>query len=197
MIPYIIKPETIKSATTYVPLAEKIEFVNYVSERCFTSLKITSNPETAQSKVMPSMYKLNSALKNRYLMGAFMKLYLHEEYFPVRGDKWLLSQDDYDNYKCGHIFNELNRMKSNAELRDIVFDILADYKELTTMLDEEIAGSLNAMNDVVSRIYMAFTDMLTPEQVSGMVNDINASKDEIERYIAEHRQEEVTEEQDG
>lgn len=198
MIPYTVTNETIIKAESYVPLAKKIEFVNYASERCFTSLKITSNPETAQSKVMPSMFKVNSALKNRYLMGAFVKLYLKEEYVPVEGDEYLMSQDDYDNFKCGHIFNELNRLKSNAELRDKVFDILYDYKELTTMFEEEVNGSLNAMNDTVSRIYMAFTDMLTPEQVSDMVKDINSSKDEIEQYIAEHRQEEATEEeQDG
>lgn len=197
MIPYKFTAETIINAESYVPLAKKVEFINYASERCFTSLKITSNPETAQAKVMPSMYKINAALKSRYLLGAFLKLYLKEEYVPVEGDEWLLSQDDYDNYKSGHLFNEMNRFKSNNEIRDKVFDILSDFKELTTMFEEELAGSLHALNDVVSRIYMAFTEMVTPDQVSEMLNDINQSKDEIEQYIAEHKEETAEEEQDG
>ena len=146
---------------------------------------------------MPSMYKINAALKSRYLLGAFLKLYLKEEYVPVEGDEWLLSQDDYDNYKSGHLFNEMNRFKSNNEIRDKVFDILSDFKELTTMFEEELEGSLLALNDVVSRIYMAFTEMVTPDQVSEMLNDINQSKDEIEQYIAEHKEETAEEEQDG
>ena len=197
MIPYKFTAETIINAESYVPLAKKVEFINYASERCFTSLKITSNPETAQAKVMPSMYKINAALKSRYLLGAFLKLYLKEEYVPVEGDEWLLSQDDYDNYKSGHLFNEMNRFKSNNEIRDKVFDILSDFKELTTMFEEELAGSLHALNDVVSRIYIAFTEMVTPDQVSEMLNDINQSKDEIEQYIAEHKEETAEEEQDG
>lgn len=197
MIPYKFTAETIINAESYVPLAKKVEFINYASERCFTSLKITSNPETAQAKVMPSMYKINAALKSRYLLGAFLKLYLKEEYVPVEGDEWLLSQDDYDNYKSGHLFNEMNRFKSNNEIRDKVFDILSDFKELTTMFEEELEGSLLALNDVVSRIYMAFTEMVTPDQVSEMLNDINQSKDEIEQYIAEHKEETAEEEQDG
>lgn len=194
MIPYKFTAETIVNAESYVPLAKKLEFINYAAERCYTSLRITSNPETAQAKVMPSMYKVNAALKSRYLMGAFIKLYLKEDYIPVEGDEWLMSQDDYDNFKSGHLFNEMNRFKSNNEIRDKVFDILSDYKELTTMFEEELLGSLNALNDVVSRIYMAFTDMLTPEQVTDMINDINHSKDELEQYIAERRQEEAAEE---
>lgn len=196
MIPYKITAETIVNANSYVPLAQKLEFINYAAERCYTSLRITSNPETAQAKVMPSMYKVNAALKSRYLMGAFIKLYLKEEYIPVEGDEWLMSQDDYDNFKSGHLFNEMNRFKSNNEIRDKVFDILSDYKELTTMFEEELLGSLNALNDVVSRIYMAFTDMLTPEQVTDMINDINHSKDELEQYIAERRQEEAAAEEE-
>lgn len=197
MITYKFTAETIINAESYVPLEKKVEFINYASERCFTSLKITSNPETAQAKVMPSMYKINAALKSRYLLGAFLKLYLKEEYVPVEGDEWLLSQDDYDNYKSGHLFNEMNRFKSNNEIRDKVFDILSDFKELTTMFEEELAGSLHALNDVVSRIYMAFTEMVTPDQVSEMLNDINQSKDEIEQYIDEHKEEIAEEEQDG
>ena len=196
MIPYKFTAETIVNAESYVPLAKKLEFINYAAERCYTSLRITSNPETAQAKVMPSMYKVNAALKSRYLMGAFLKLYLKEEYIPVEGDEWLMSQDDYDNFKSGHLFNEMNRFKSNNEIRDKVFDILSDYKELTTMFEEELLGSLNALNDVVSRIYMAFTDMLTPEQVTDMINDINHSKDELEQYIAERKQEEAAAEEE-
>ena len=120
-------------------------------------------------------------------MSAFVKMYLNEEYVPVEGNEWLMSQDDYNNYKSGHIFNEMNRFKSNNEIRDKIFDILSDYKELVTMFEQEIEGSLKAMNDPVSRVYMLFTELMTPTQVSQMLDDITAQKDEIERFVAEQK----------
>lgn len=189
MIPYKITPETISKANSYAPLAKKLEFVQYAAERCFTALNITASLNDMQTKTMPSMYKINTGLKSRYLMGAFLKLYLNEEYIPVEGDEWLLAQDDYDNYRSGHIFNEMNRLKSNNDIRDKVFDILSDFKELTAMLEEDLSESLTAMNDPVSRIYMTFTEMLAPEQVKQMLEDISAQKDEIEHFIAETKAE--------
>lgn len=185
MIPYKITAETINKANSYVPMLKKREFVDSAINNCFVTLRITSETG-AVTKTMPSMYKVNTGLKSRYLMGAFVKLYLNESYDPVDGDEWLMSQDDYDNYKSGHIFNEMNRFKSNNEIRDKIFDILSDYKELVTMFEEELAGSAKAMNDPVSRLYMLFAELMTPGQVNQMIDDINAQKDEIERYVAEH-----------
>ena len=159
-----------------------MEFARYVSQRVFDSLKVTAE-NNGESKVLPSLNKLNQGLRKRYLMGAFVKLYLQQEYIPVEGDEWLMAQDDYDNYAGSHIFNEMNRLKSNSIIRDKVFDILSDYKELTEIVDTEAEGMLNGLNDPVSRIYMAFTQMLKPEEVSGMLKDINEKKDEIDQYI--------------
>ena len=187
MIPYKITAEAIGKASSYVPIEKKQQFVEYAINDCFTTLRITSETTAGLQKVMPSMYKVNTALVSRYLMSAFVKMYLNEEYVPVEGNEWLMSQDDYNNYKSGHIFNEMNRFKSNNEIRDKIFDILSDYKELVTMFEQEIEGSLKAMNDPVSRVYMLFTELMTPTQVSQMLDDITAQKDEIERFVAEQK----------
>ena len=183
MIKVEITTETIERANSYVDLLTKTEFAKYVSQRMFDSLKVTADDGKNGGKVLPSLNKLNAGLRKRYLMGAFVKLYLMQDYDPVEGDDALMSQDDYDNYAGSHIFNEMNRLKSNSAIRDKVFDILSDFKELTEIVDTETEGILAALNDPVSRIYMTLTQMATPEEISGLLDDINSKRDEIDDYI--------------
>lgn len=185
MIKYEITAELIEKANDYVPLAGKEAFAKYASVKCFDTLKVTAQKNNNDMSVMPNLSKVNTALRNRYLMGAFVSLYLRQKFDPVEGDEFLMSQDEYDNYAGSHIFNEMNRLKSNSVIRDKVFDILSDFKELTAMLDAEIEGTLFALNDTVSRLFMAFTQIMEPQAVEQMLNDINSTKDEIEQYIAE------------
>lgn len=189
MIPYEITEETIKNATSYVPALEKERFIQYAASRCFITLNISALPNNSSKKAMPAMYKINTLTKNRYLMGALAKLYLHEDYIPIKDDEWLMSLDDYDNFKSGHIFNALNRFKSNNEIRDKVFDLMSDFKELTMMLEEELEETSKALNDSVSRIYMMLCEMLSPQEMENMLKTLEEKTSELESYMESKKNE--------
>ena len=200
MIKQEITAETIEQANSYVPLLKKAEFAKYAAQRCMIGLNVTADDGLGHERAMPSLNKVDPALRSRYLMSAFVKLYLRNgNFIPVENDEILMSQDEYDNYAGSHIFNEMNRLKSNNSIRNKVFDILSDFKELTAMFDAELNGMLYALNDPVARIYMAFTQMMNPEEVSQMLSDINTKKGEIEQFISEMNSnaEEQTEEPDA
>lgn len=181
-----ITEQDIENAKTYVGLGEKQAFVGYASAGCFEPLRITLGDDESRGDV-PSMYKENTATKNRYLMGAFVRLYLGREYVPVEGDEWLMSQDDYDRYAGGHIFNQIERFKSNPKLRDICFDLIQDYKDLEKRMNTEVFSLLQVMNDPITRLVKHMEIVASPEHMQKAISELESTKDDIEKFIAEKK----------
>lgn len=173
-----ITEETVQEANTYVPLMDKVAFVEYAAERCFDRLHVSMKDDVLDLPMAP-MYKENTQLKSRYLMGALLVLYLRQEYEPVEGDMWLMAADDYDRWAGGHLFNQLERMKATAPaLRDKIFELLADYRDLEKRLSMEIRSLLQVMNDPVVRILGTMQAQTTPAA-------FQKGKEELEKLTAE------------
>jgi hypothetical protein len=66
-------------------------------------------------------------------------------------DAALMSDACFDRWAGSHVFNQLERLKRDAELRDKVFDLLADYKDLEKRFSAQLAGLLTVQNDSVVR----------------------------------------------
>lgn len=177
--------QDVKKANTYVPLSAKIAFVEYAAERCFDRLNVTMNDGAGLDLPMAPMYKENMALKSRYLMGALVKSYLGKDYEPVENDDWLMAQDDYDRWAGGHIFNQLERMKGcGGQVREIVFDLLADYRDLEKRLTVEVRGMLAVMNEPVNRIISTMQSQTTPEAFARGKAKLEELTAELEEYKA-------------
>lgn len=173
-----ITEEMVQEANTYVPLMDKVAFVEYAAERCFDRLQVSMKDDVLDLPMAP-MYKENTQLKSRYLMGALLVLYLRQEYEPVEGDLWLMAADDYDRWAGGHPFNQLERIKANAPaLRDKLFELLADYRDLEKRLSVEIRSLLQVMNDPVVRILGTMQAQTTPAA-------FQKGKEELEKLTAE------------
>lgn len=181
---YHLTQKDLENATTYIPIMKKKEFITAAAENCIDSLSISANISAEDSTPMPAMYKENSFIKSRFLMGALLKLYFGKNDFECVGDsEYLMTADEYDRYAGGHVFDELNRLKYNHELRDKAFDILTDYKDLSLRLDREIHGLIKAMNDVVSRAMLVLTQSLQPANLQNMLNELEESKNALDDYI--------------
>lgn len=174
-----------QEAETYVPISKKAEFVNYCAERCFDKLDITATSGNDTLSAMPPMWKENSELKARYMMGGLLKLYLKQEAQTDENDEWLLTEQEYDRWAAAHILNQIERMKSNASLRDKCFDLLQDYKTLEKMLNTEVYGLIRAMNDSVSRIIAQIQASTTPESMKNAMTQLEQSKRDYEKYMKE------------
>lgn len=176
---YEIKEEDVKKAKTYVPLSEKVKFVNTAAERCIEGVTVREN-----GKEFLPMAKENTAIKSRYLIGAFMKFYFGKEFDPVEGDDYLLAQDDYDRFMRNHPFNALERMKSSEAYRNIIFDLISDYKDLEKRLNTEVYSLLQVMNDPVARAINALSTYANPTVMEDAKAELEKVRDELEAYKA-------------
>ena len=134
-----ITKEMLAGARDYVPNAEKEAWVA-------ENAAITSDGEE-----LPTMYMVNEGLRRRFLMTAFVKTYLRQEAEADERDAALMSDACFDRWAGSHVFNQLERLKRDAELRDKCFDLLADYKDLEKRFSAQLAGLLAVQNDAVVR----------------------------------------------
>ena len=174
-----------QNAESYVPIRKKAEFVKFCAERCFDKLNITATSGNDTLSAMPPMWKENSELKARYMMGGLLKLYLKQEAQTDENDEWLLTEQEYDRWAAAHLLNQIERMKSNASLRDKCFDLLQDYKTLEKMLNTEVYGLIRVMNDPVSRIIAQIQASTTPESMKNAMAQLEQSKKDYEKYMKE------------
>lgn len=182
---YIVEKEQVKSANTYVPIRIKSNWVHNVAERCIDAIDIIATIEGKDLEI-PLMYKENTELKSRYLMGAFVKMYLLSDFEPcVDGDTALMSDTDYDKWAGGHVFSQIEKFKSDKDLRDICFNMLNDFKDLERRLNVECHALLNAKNDSVARQLVAMQASVSPEAVKQIMESVNEIKETAENIKLE------------
>ena len=142
---YELTKKTIMEARTYLPLAEKMEFLSN-AQNCFDRLRITDGKEE-----MPPMWKENAGLKARYLMRVLLVNYLgiscEEE------SDYLITEAEYDKYAGSHIIMQIERFKRDADkdARDTAYDLLSDYFHLEKSFQSEINALLGVQNDSIIR----------------------------------------------
>ena len=182
---YIITEEQMANVNTYVPLKVKTNWVDMVAENCLQKMSIsaTINDEAIE---MPPVYKEDMERKSRYLMGAFVKLYLRGNFEPEKdGDDALMPESEYDKWAGGHIFSQIEKFKANKELRDICFNLLNDYKDLEKRLNAECHALVTAMNDDVARQLVAMQAAATPESIQELVESFNEIKNKENKNESE------------
>lgn len=154
---------------TYLPLAKKQEIAEHIAEYalCRFRSSISYGGETAFE---PVTYAEDTALRWRFMLGVLLKFYLGMDFEPVEGEDFLLSADDYDRAAALHPLNALERLKSDANVRDKVFDLLRDYKDTERMVSAEIAAQIASRNDSLPRILAVLTSTATPQALAELSN---------------------------
>ena len=188
MVFYTITEEDVEKARSYVPSVEKMEFVKAVADKCFDTLDITASNGN-NTNALPSSYKVNTERRSRYLMAAFVGLYLQKDYEldDKDADPWLMSIREYDMYAGGHICEVMTKMKSAAKTRDKAYAILSDYSELKFRLDSDINGLLTAMNDSASRVLAYIEAASSPAEMKKAMEEVTANKELLDEYLAERK----------
>ena len=170
---------------TYLPLRKKLEIAEHIAGNALAKYRISV--EMGDEQIFdPVIYGEDTGLRARYLLGALFKLYLGIDFKPVKGEEYLLSEDDFDRVAANHPMNTLERMKSDAKARDAVFDLLRDYKDLERMVNAELSAEIAARNDVLPRLLGALTATATPQaldQLSAMEKQIREKAKEIASTI--------------
>lgn len=183
----VLTEEELLQANTYVPLMEKVKFVNAVAEKCVEKLNIQAEANN-EITAMPPLYKESMERKSRYLMGALVKLYLRSSFSSEDNDEWLMSLADYDYYAGSHIFNQLERLKSNHAVRNQCFDIIQDYRDLEKRLNNEVYGLLQTVNEPVTRILSHISTSTTPDAMKDAMEQLEQAQEHLQEYVAERNQ---------
>lgn len=175
----ILTEETVKAATTYAPLSAKEQFVEHCTMKCLQRVQV--NMDDGSGGAMPNMYMEDTSVKARYLMSALAVLYLGtpiKELPSEDGDIWLMTAEEFDRWGASHVLNQLDRMKGNAELRDRVFDLLRDYRDLERRLSTSVYNTIRIMNDPANRIFQKL-------QMDTSNEALEAQKKNLEELMAE------------
>lgn len=175
-----ITEKDILAAKTYIPIVEKEQWVQKVTGGCID--RVSTVVQEGDLKLpMPAIFSDNMTRKSRYLMGAFVKMYLGISYEPT-GDDWLMSADDYDRFAGSHIFGQLERLKTKTDARDRIFDMLSDFRDLEKRLNTEIFNTLQIQNDVCARLFAMFFAQTTPETLQKGLAELGRLKGEIKAF---------------
>ena len=184
MEPFILSREIVESAVTYLPVREKMKMIDECLDGCFDIVNVKAE-NGGESVALPPMNKENSLRKARYLLSILAIRYLKIPVETEEKNPSLITEAEYDRLISSHIYNQLERAKSDKELKDRVFDIMADYKDFEKRLNTEIYGFLQIMNDPASRILSALgeagSSAIFEEAKSGMEQVMNMLSDRIKQ----------------
>lgn len=183
--------DMIAAARAYLPLAEKAAFAADTAAKCCDVASAKISIGDTSELMVPDMRVENPALRQRYLMGALYAKYFMVSFEPVEGTDCLLSQDDYDRAAATFPLNQLERFKSDAAIRDKVFNLIRDYKDLERMVSAEINNTLAINNDVVMRLALSLSMSITPEalqQLSNAENELKERAASLRESVSEAQQ---------
>ena len=183
-----ITDEMINKATDYIPLINKIAIAKTVAEHCVQPVEISVQKiQSDETLTLPEMYEDDTMAKQINLMYILLTEYLHVE---VNDD---FSAEDYDKYAKSHPMNQLERFKSGSiEVKNKVFDLLYDFKELKKLIDTEIYNLKSAHNDTLERFLAGITLLSNPENIQKMVTELQKVTEQVEDKQAEVKKKRAT-----
>lgn len=155
----VITGEMIDKAESYLPLARKLAIIEVITPLCISTVRLVDEKGEAS---VPNRAEEDVLYSRRAAMGVFLRHYLNYEFEGWEEDI-ALPLNLYDQWAGSHVFNQLERLKSVAAVRDKVFDILADYKEFVKLLNNAIYTRINHQNDAVLRFNQMMESNTTPE----------------------------------
>ena len=201
---FIIDEKMITEATDYIPFTNKMEIVNELAESCIEAVdKRLDDIATETQLPIPQLYKERCGAKQYFIMYYFLTKYLHIE---IKADDW--NDEQFDYYASSHIFNQLERFKGwsinrdclknipiespnyalkakqlrnkETEIKNKVFDILYDFKELKKMLDTEIFNLKESKNNSLDRIQNYIDLFADPQTIQKLSAELQKTISEVE-----------------
>lgn len=160
-----ITEEMIKNAKSYIPITEKQEIARQIAKASIENLKV----DDVNKGILPELVGENMGMKEMLLLQAFLG-----NYFDIKAEKY--ADTFYDEYNSDNVYNQLQRFKSNTELRDKCYDILDDFKLLRKMVSSEINNIKIVENDTLGRFMLSMSIGSDPETLKNALKDLSELK---------------------
>lgn len=155
--------EAMAKAKTYMPLREKETLAKQIAELSLDNIDTKKLGVANELVALPQLKEENLARKSCLLLNTLLGFY-----FDIELDAEKDGAELYDEYAGGHLLNQIERFKTDAELKFKAFDILSDYKEFKKMVDIEIYNLKTVHNDGLTRLLRGLSLFATPELVEQM-----------------------------
>lgn len=172
---FYVTEEMLRKANDYVPLNKKVAIAKIIAPKCIEKSKTAEqNQKGLEFLALPTLWVDDIETKNLYTMSILLSEYLNEK---IPED---FTDEIYDEYASAHILNQLERFKSNAVLKDKVFDLLNDFRDFKKILDIEIFNEKEVRNDPVARLSAAISIISNPENIKKMQAELENTALEFE-----------------
>lgn len=172
---FMVTEEMLKGASDYLPLQKKVALAKAISPHCICKSKIAEqNQKGLEFLALPTLWVDDLETKNLYIMSVLLSEYLK---MNIPED---FTDGDYDKYASAHIFNQLERFKSNAILKDKIFDLINDFRDFKKILDTEIYNEKEVRNDPVARLTAAISIVSNPENIKKMQEELERTSNELQ-----------------
>lgn len=205
-MPFILTKEQMKNARTYMPLLTKAETGKTIANLCLKDIDTDEQNKIGESLIaLPHLKGEDLALKAILLANTLLGYY-----FDI--DVQLKNEDGtdadsfttYDYYSDAHLLNQIERFKSDPELKDIAFDLLSDFKEFKKIVDTELYNAKANANDPIPRFSAAVAVLTSPDSLKSIVEEIKKigeqqadKKDALAEAVKRHKEEREREEKNG
>lgn len=169
-----VTKELLKNAITYMPLSVKRDVSKQLAKLCLEDVDTDEQNKVGESLIaLPHLKGENLALKNMLLLNTLIGFYLDLD-LPEKDENGndIDPYKRYDEYAGGHLLNQIERFKSDPEVKDIVFDLLSDFKEFKKMVDTEIYNEKSNANDPIPRFSAAVAVLTSPDTMKTIIEEI-------------------------
>nr|DAU13430.1 MAG TPA: hypothetical protein [Caudoviricetes sp.] len=172
--------EIMQKATAYMPIEDKAELAKTIAEQCVVDIPTAEQNLIGEKFLaLPYIKGENRELKALCLMNVLLSHYLK---IPVNSP---LNEEKYNHYAEGSILNQIERYKSNFDLKNKAFDLLADYKEFRKFVDVEINNLIALNNDPLARLTASIQVFATPENIKKAVDELKKAGEDYTKFLKE------------
>ncbi len=180
--PFKITEEIINNANSYIPLAEKIATAKIYADNCVVPVEVSiTKIEANEFLNLPQLWEDDNYMKEIYLLQFFLKKYLK---IDIKND---FDSNEYDKYAKDFPMNQMERFKTNPNVKDKVFDILQDFKKFKKIFDSEMFNLKSNKNNSLERFMASITLLSSPENVGAMTKQLVDVMKEVEKFQAEKK----------
>ena len=167
---FVITKETVQNAKTYMPLDEKWNYAKVLSQTC-----LVEAGEQEKSMGLSPLWKEDNYLKAICVQNIFLSYYLGLELQEVA------TVEEFDRYAEGQYMNCLERFKNDPALKEKIFDMLYDFRELKKLIDVEIYQEKQVRNDSINRLLENMAKVSSPENFKAKGEELKSLLKEIEK----------------
>lgn len=181
-----ITKELILKAKSYMPLEEKIAYSTSIAENCLRDYKTADQNRVGEKFLaLPYLKGEDMGLKSVLLMNVLLGFYFDIELKTSDNSDDVYKE--YNKYASGNILNQIERFKSDVEIKDKVFDLIADYKDFKKMVDTEIYNLKALNNDPIARLSASIQILSTPENIKLLSEELKKVTEEYENKLDEKK----------